>query len=81
MIKKPLSKRIDQLCDAMELSIRSLLGGIFALIFAGIGYTVGTTVWAGIGIMLAIVAMPMGFIFGFFVQEIILLFKLLIDID
>lgn len=54
----------------MELSLRLLLATIFAFVFAGLGYGAGAAIWSGIGVLLALIAFPIGAIYGFFCREI-----------
>ena len=60
----------ESIAEGVELSMRLLLAFVFAFVFSGLGYGVGAVIWTGIGIILALVFFPLGFVYGFFCVEI-----------
>ena len=54
----------------IELSMRLLLAFFFGSVFCGLGYVAGAWIWSGIGLLLALIMFPIGFVYGFFVVEI-----------
>ena len=61
--------------EKIEIGLRLILSFVFGLLFAGSGYAAGSVIWAGIGILLGIVLLPLGLIFGYFSPEIKALFR------
>jgi len=49
------------------------------LFLGGLGLAVGTQIWGGIGIILMLTLSPIGFLVGFFWNEIKLLISFLIE--
>ncbi|MES2983054.1 MAG: hypothetical protein V4727_12135 [Verrucomicrobiota bacterium] len=60
----------DKVAETLELGMRLLLASVFAFVFAGLGYISGAAIWTGVGVILALVCLPIGFIYGFFCREI-----------
>lgn len=56
--------------EKVEFSIRLALAIGFGIGFSVMGFTLGSTIWTGVGFFLALVAFPIGFIYGFFSSEI-----------
>ncbi|MDA8968918.1 hypothetical protein N9F48_02505 [Akkermansiaceae bacterium] len=69
---KPRKKGInhESVASKIEVSMRLLLAFFFGFVFAGLGYGAGAVIWAGIGVILAIACFPIGFVYGYFCQEI-----------
>lgn len=60
----------EEVAEKMVLSFRLLFAMVFAFVFAGLGYGVGAVIWFGVGVILALVGFPIGFVYGFFLREI-----------
>lgn len=68
--KRKESINHEDVAESLELSMRLLLGFVFSLLFASFGYGAGAVIWAGIGVILALICFPVGFVYGFFCREI-----------
>jgi hypothetical protein len=77
--KKSPFKAFSNTVECVELGIRFLLGILFMLFLGGLGLAVGTQIWGGIGIILMLTLSPIGFLVGFFWNEIKLLISFLIE--
>lgn len=78
--KKPKSfwSRVEAAGDTMELGMRTFLGFLFALVLSsGAGY-LGSEVWVGLGVILAILTFPFAFLIGFFWLEVKFALQLLL---
>ncbi|MEM9420079.1 MAG: hypothetical protein AAGA25_13650 [Planctomycetota bacterium] len=75
MLAKSFWGKAERAGESFELGVRVILGLIFAFLLGGAAWAIGTYVWIGISIVLAIPAALIGFTAGFFWVEI----KLLID--
>ena len=64
------SAKIGDIFEAVELGIRLTLAVGFSIGFAILTYTIGASVWSGLGMLLALCSLPLGFIYGFFLHEI-----------
>ena len=67
---KTFWSRAEQVGESMELGARTLLGLLFAFVFAGLAWQVGSHVWVGLGLIIALITWPIGFVIGFFWLEI-----------
>ena len=67
---KTFWSRVEQVGESMELGARALLGLLFAFVFAGLAWQVGSHVWAGLSFIIALIAWPIGFVIGFFWLEV-----------
>lgn len=70
---------VEDVLDTFSFGIRLAFAIIFGVIFATSGYSLGAVVWSGLGIMLALPAFPLGFLFGWFIREIRLLIQLFLQ--
>ena len=77
--KERALKAISNTGDSIELGVRFLLGILFMLFFGGLGLLIGSEIWVGVGIVLMLILAAIGFLMGFFWNEIKLLISLLID--
>ena len=69
---------IEAVGDTIEFGMRLFLGVCFGGFAAVLGYTLGSLVWSGIGILLALCLAPVGLIYGFFITEINFVIRLVI---
>ena len=56
--------------EKIEITFRFTFAFIFSFVFSIIGFGLGATIWSGVGLLLAFIAVPIGFIYGFFMPEI-----------
>ena len=68
-------KSLEAASDKLELGMRLLLALVFCGVFAGIGYTVGSLMWTGLGVIIALFLMPVGALYGFFCDYVNALIK------
>ncbi len=76
MGKRSFWSKAEEAGDVMEIGGRSLIGLLFSFLFLSIGYWAGAQVWTGLGVMLSIAGIFIGFPIGFFWIEIKFLMKL-----
>ncbi len=62
----------------MEVALRAFLGLMFAIGFASFGFWLGSQVHAGIGLIIALILIPIGFLIGFFWVEVKFVMKLIL---
>lgn len=62
----------------MELSLRCVLGVLLSAIFAVLAFWLGSKVWTGLGVLLLVPAILIGFFIGFFWVEVKFLLRLLL---
>jgi hypothetical protein len=62
--------KVLQLIESVDFGLRSLMAVGFGIGAAILGYTLGAVVWSGLGILLSIVLIPVGLLYGFFLPEI-----------
>lgn len=75
---KSFWSRVEARGDTMEMGMRIFLGFFFAIVLSsGAGY-LGSEVWVGIGVILAILTFPFAFLIGFFWLEVKFALQLLI---
>jgi hypothetical protein len=75
---KTFWKRVEQTGEAMEVSLRLFLGLMFACGLSAVAWWVGSYVWVGLAILVAVLAFPIGFVLGFFWLEVKFLLRLLL---
>lgn len=68
----------DEVATGMELGFRFLAASFFGCLFAALGYGIGSAIWTGIGIVLALISFPIGLIYGFFCREINFFIRMLL---
>lgn len=54
----------------MEIGLRCLLGGLFVMLLVPLAYTLGSSLWEWLGLVLGLFALPIAFFTGFFWVEI-----------
>ena len=69
-------KRVEQAGEAMEVSLRLFLGLMFACGLSAVAWWVGSHVWVGVAIVVAVLVFPIGFVLGFFWLEVKFLLRL-----
>ena len=69
--------RVETLGDSMEWGLRALRGCLFVFLISGIAWGLGSQVWTGVGILMAIVVAPFAFLIGVFWDEVKLMLWLL----
>ena len=62
--------KVLRFVESVELGFRAVFGVGFGIAGAVLGYVLGATIWTGVGIVLAMVFVPIGFVYGFFLPEI-----------
>lgn len=50
----------------MEIGLRCLLGGLFVMLLVPLAYTLGSSLWEWLGLVLGLFALPIAFFTGFF---------------
>jgi hypothetical protein len=65
--------RVEALGETMEFGLRALRGCIFGFLLSGIAWILGSQVWVGVGVLLAISVAPFAFVIGVFWDEVKLL--------
>lgn len=60
--------------------MRSLFAVGFASLFAIAAYTIGSAIWVGIGLILALCVIPVGLLIGFFWLEVKFFLRFLISL-
>lgn len=65
---------LDSFFEWAELTLRIVQGVVVMFLISGLAFALGALVWEGIGVLLAICFAPLGFLMGFFLQEVKLLF-------
>ena len=73
---KAFWSRIEQAGEAMELGMRVFLGFVLAFWLSGFAWWIGSQVWVGVAIVIALLAFPVGFLIGFFWLELRFLLRL-----
>ncbi len=61
---------MEDVLETITFGIRVLMAIGFCVAAAILGYGMGATIWSGLGVVLALCFMPVGFIYGFFAAEI-----------
>ena len=64
------STTVEDVLEKVTIGIRFLMAIAFCVVAAILGYGMGATIWSGVGVVLALCLMPVGFIYGFFAAEI-----------
>lgn len=75
---KTFWSKAEQVGESMEFGARALLGLLFAFVFAGLAWQVGSHVGVGLSLIIALIAWPIGFVIGFFWLEIKLVLQILL---
>ncbi len=68
--KRAFWSRVERAGEGLEIGWRCLLGGFFAFFFFSLAYALGSQLWVGIGVLSALISLPLGFAVGFFWPEI-----------
>jgi hypothetical protein len=66
---KSFWSRAEDAGDVMEIGMRVIYGVVIACIFASFAWTLGSSLWVGVGVVAAVAALPIGFLVGFFWPE------------
>lgn len=77
---KAFWSRVEQAGEVMEVSMRLFLGFVFAFMLSGFAWWVGSHVWVGVAILVALLAFPVGFLIGFFWLEVKFVVRLLLGL-
>ena len=75
---KAFWSRVEQAGETMAFGLRFFYGLIFSLLFADVGWWIGSHVWVGIALVIGVVAFPLGFLIGFFWLEVKFMIRLLL---
>jgi len=73
---KAFWSRVEQTGETMEIGMRCFLGFVFAFVLASVAWWIGSHVWVGVAVVVAILAFPVGFLIGFFWLEVKFLLRL-----
>lgn len=71
--KRSFWDKVEAVADTMEIGIRLVWALIMASVFVGLAWWLGSKVWMGLAIFLAVPAFATGFLTGFFWPEVKLL--------
>lgn len=69
--------RIEASAEGVEFLARVFLGVLFASVIASLVMLFGSHIWVGVGMILFLIALPFGFLFGYFWYEIKFVISLL----
>ena len=73
---KAFWSRVEDAGETMELGLRLFLGVLFAFLLSGSAWSIGSHVWVGVAIVVALFAFPIGFLVGFFWLEVKFMLRL-----
>lgn len=72
---KAFWSRVEDAGETMELGMRLLLGFLFAFLSSASAWWIGSHIWIGVSIVIALLALPFGFLIGFFWLEVKMLLQ------
>ena len=76
--RKSFWSKAEAAGQAMEVGMRTLLGLIFTAAFGTFGFWLGSQLHAGVGIIVSLLLLPIGFLLGFFWVEVKFLIRLIL---